>query len=50
MLILSTGVSHADDLLNFFPLEMVFGKRDLEKEKEIIETLTTLWVNFAGTG
>lgn len=46
------GVSHADELQYLFPVgEQLFQHIPLsEKDQEMVDTITTLWFNFADSG
>lgn len=43
------GVCHADELQYLFPMDKISKKRS-EEDIKMIETLTTLWTDFARTG
>ncbi|XP_069696406.1 venom carboxylesterase-6-like isoform X2 [Periplaneta americana] len=45
------GVTHADDLLYLFPIDLLPGMaKPNENDEKMIDILTSLWVNFAHTG
>ncbi|KAJ9587059.1 hypothetical protein L9F63_019347 [Diploptera punctata] len=45
------GVCHADDLLYLFPMYNIFrGRLTSEDDDSMIDTLTTMWTNFARHG
>jgi carboxylesterase type B len=51
ILFLISGAIHLDDLLYLFPQDYIFRNSKLTPEDEhMVETMTTLWVNFARTG
>ena len=51
MLFWIAGPVHGDDMLYLFPQNQLFSNLKLTPEDEdMVETMTTLWVNFARTG
>ena len=51
MLFWITGPSHGDDLLYLFPQNHLFPNLKLTlQDEDMVETMTSLWANFAHTG
>ncbi|KAL1455882.1 hypothetical protein WDU94_000647 [Cyamophila willieti] len=46
----SMGVSHADELINLFDYDALFGIKLEGKDLEMSQTMLALWSNFAATG